>query len=127
MRLSEMLSEAMARGVTSYKVPSPSLSPKVKKITMAQVKREFKREDFRLDRGDPSWFQRFASDVTPGVSFVEHKRNGKPVRYVYSARAYRGEDARHRWESIDRVSLKQAVAWANRYAQEAADFVAAES
>ena len=121
------LTEATAYGVTSFRVPSPSRAVKVKKITVAQVKRALKREDFSLDYRDHSWFRRNASDVTPGIHFVELKWNGKPVEYTYSASAYRGTDARRRWEGIDRVPLKQAVAWANEYAQEAADFVAAET
>lgn len=123
----EDLTEATAHGVSSYQVPSPSRAVKVKKITVAQVKRALKREQFRLDRHDRSWFLRHADDVTPGVSITEYKFNGRPVEYRYSAQAYRGTDARYRWDSIDRVPLKQAVAWANEYAQEAAEFVAAET
>jgi hypothetical protein len=104
-----------------------AVEAKVKKLSVAMVKRALKTENFSLGYRDKSWFRRDA-EPSPGIMVIEWKFNGKPARREYSAQAYRGTDAHQRWESIRRTpELKQAVAWANEYAQEAADFVAAET
>jgi len=122
----EEIIEATAHGVTSYRVPSPKKAVRIKKITIAKVKRALKSDEFRLYHGDWSWFIRSA-DVSPGINIIEFKWNGKPVRYKYKARAYQGESAVNRWDSIDDASLKKVVVWINKRAQEAADHVAAET
>jgi len=124
----EEMIEATAYGVSSYEVPSPKISKpiKVKKITEAMVKRALKKEKFRLDH-TKEWFSRSA-EVSPGVYIVERKWAGEPVKYEYRVQVYQGKRALYRWQGHPKmeVSLKEAIAWANEHAQEAADHVAAE-
>lgn len=89
-----------------------------KKITQKKVKGALKDKIFRPE-SPPSFLFRYA-DLAPWMSVVEHKPNRKgKFGSLYSIHAYQGETAVLRWDSIQMVSLKEAVAWANAHTDQA--------
>lgn len=99
--------------------------PTASKITQKQVKDGLKDEHFRLDRHDHGQFLR-SSDVLGGsVSFTEFKFNGTPATRTFRATWYNGNPS-HRWTSETFDTLKEAVAYANKHAQEAVNASAKE-
>ena len=89
------------------------------RVTQKLAKEALKKKHFSLDR-DPSYYYRFA-DITPYMDVMEYKFNGicwidKGIPNTYSIRSY--NTIKQEWESIHRVSLKEAVAWANEHLDE---------
>jgi len=91
-----------------------------KKISLTGVRKSLKDVDFHLDYHNQAWFTR-SVDIAPGLGVTEYKHNSKGlgVAPAYTVTAYQGHTADQHWTSISRVSLKEAVAWANAHAKEA--------
>jgi len=90
-----------------------------KRITQRMILELLKKELFRPD--SPPTYLRRCGTLAPGMSVTEYKPNmkGKQPSY-FSVRAYQGAHVPIHWESVEMVSLKEAVAWANARAEEAA-------
>jgi len=87
-----------------------------KRITQKLVREVLKGDHFRPD-SPPSYLYRSA-ELAPGMTVVEYRHNSKQKGSYFSVRAYRGAHVPIHWDSVEMVSLKEAVAWANERVEE---------
>ena len=98
--------------------------PIAPKITQKMVREGLRKEPWRLDYHNKAYVNRRTDVLGGSVTFAEQKHTGTKL-VTYDASAYTGVPEQ-RWDSTNKDTLKEAVAWANERRQKAVDASAAE-